>query len=127
MVLIAWLAGLHLSLAAPYATPEEQITTFLWGASGSAGEKAELIYNVVEDSYNTRITFTHDKKFAGSDGMHGVWSIDGGKLILTTLDTKDGFTIKLDPATLNNGQIKGLVTSKGKWHGRHIILKASQK
>jgi hypothetical protein len=116
-----------MSLAAPYATPEEQVTTFLWGASGSNGEKTELIYNVVEDSYNTHITFTHDQKFSGSDGMHGIWSFQDGKLTLTTLDNKDGFTIKFDPATLNNGQMKGVVTSKGKWRGRHIILKALPK
>ena len=121
------LAGLHISLAAPYATPEEQVMTFLWGAAGGAGEKTELIYNVVEDAYNTRITFTHDKKFSGSDGMHGIWAFQDGKLTLTTLDTKDGFTIKFDPATLSNGQMRGLVTSKGKWHGRHIVLKVLPK
>jgi hypothetical protein len=121
------LASLNHSIAAPIVTPEDKIRTFLWSASGSTEEKTELIYNVVEDAYNTRITFTNDKKFNGSDGMRGVWSFEGGKLILTALDTKDGFTIKFDPSTLNNEQLKGIVTSKGKWHGRHIILKASPK
>lgn len=125
-MLAVLLAGLPISAAAFPATPEEQVTTFLWGAPGSTEEK-ELIYNVVEDSYNTRITFTHDKKFNGSDGMHGIWSFEGGKLVLTALDTKDGFTIKFDPSTLTNEQLKGIVTSKGRWHGRHIVLKASPK
>jgi hypothetical protein len=120
-LLVVLLAGLHLSLAGA-ATPEEQLTTFLFG---SAEEKPELIYNVVEDAYNTRITFTRDNKFNGTDGMHGIWSFEGGKLILTALDTKDGFTIKFDPSTLHNEQLKGIVTSKGRWHGRHIILKGA--
>ena len=38
-----------------------------------------------------------------------------GKLVLTTLDAgKDGFTIEFDPRTLNNEQLKGVVTSKGR-------------
>jgi hypothetical protein len=126
-LLLIMAAGFHLSLAAPLATPEDQVTNFLWSAPGSTAEKTELIYNVVEDAYNTRITFTRDKKFNASDGMHGMWNFEGGKLLLTTLDTKDGFTIKFDPATLNNGPLRGVVTSKGKWHGRHIVLKTSPK
>ncbi|MEO6754626.1 MAG: hypothetical protein ABIP85_22850, partial [Chthoniobacteraceae bacterium] len=126
-LLAVLLGGFHLSFAAPKTTPEEQILTFLWSASESTEEKAELIYNVVEDAYNTRITFTQDKKFSGSDGMRGIWSFEGGKLIMTALDTKDGFTIKFDPSMLNKEQLKGIVTSKGKWHGRHILLKTSPK
>ena len=101
--------------------------TFLWSVSGSTEETTELIYNVVEDAYNTRITFKRDKTFKGSDGMGGLWSFEGGKLILTALDAKDGFTIKFDPPTSSTQQLKGIVTSKGRWHGRHIILKASPK
>ena len=121
------LAGLPISLAAPKATPEEQTVTFLWSASGSTAETTELIYNVVEDAYNTRITFKRDKTFKGSDGMGGLWSFEGGKLVLTALDAKDGFTIKFDPPTSNSQQLTGIVTSKGRWHGRHIVLKASPK
>lgn len=121
------LAGLNISLAAPKPTPEEQIVTFLWSVPGSTEDATELIYNVVEDAYNTQMTFKRDKTFKGSDGMGGLWSFAGGKLILTALDAKDGFTIRFDPPTSNAQQLKGIVTSKGRWHGRHIILKASPK
>ena len=101
--------------------------TFLWHGASTNQDAPELIYNVVEDAYNTRITFKRDKTFKGSDGMGGLWSIEGGKLILTALDAKDGFTIKFDPSTMNNEHLKGIVTSKGRWHGRHIILKPTPK
>ena len=128
-LLAVLLAGWQISLATPAGagTAEDQIMAFLWNSPGSSDEKAELVYNVVEDAYNTRITFNRDKTFKASDGMGGLWSLEGGKLLLTTLDIKDGFTIKFDYSKLSNDQLKGIVTTKGKWHGRHVVLKRVPK
>jgi hypothetical protein len=121
-LIAALLAATRIAGAEPMATPEQRIMAFLWSASASTEERAELIYYDVKDNYNTRITFTRDKAFTRSDGMHGMWNFEGGKLILTGLDSKDGFTIIFDPATLSETQLSGRIP-KGKWRGHKVILK----
>jgi hypothetical protein len=116
------LGGAQLALAIPAGTPEQTFKAFLWSASGSTEEKSELIYHDVKDNYTSRITFTRAKEFRRSDGVHGTWHIEGGKLILTGLDTKDGFTIIFDLPKSNETEIVGRIP-KGKWRGHKVILK----
>jgi hypothetical protein len=123
--IVTLLAAMRIAGAAPAETPEEKITKFLWSASGSTEQKTELIYHDVKDNYNTRITFTRDKNFRRSDGVNGTWQFEGGKLVLTGLDTKDGFTIVFDASTLNEGQLSGHIP-KGKWRGHKVLLKLSK-
>ena len=122
----ASLAAVHIAIAEPFPTPEQKMQTFLWSASGSSEEKTELIYHDVKDNYNTRITFTRNKEFRRSDGVRGMWHFDAGKLVLTGLDTKDGFTVIFDPSTLNGDQLAGRIP-KGKWKGHRVLLKRPVK
>jgi hypothetical protein len=107
-------------VAAPADSPEVKVTTFLWSSLKSTEAKTELIYHDVKDNYTTRLTFTRDKEFTRSDGIHGAWHITDGKLILTGLDTKDGFTIIFDSPSAGKSELTGRIP-KGKWKG-HIVL-----
>ena len=112
-----------MAVAAQSDTAEQKITTFLWSAARSPEEKTELTYHDVQDNYKTQITFTRDKEFRRSDGTHGTWHFEEGKLVLTGADTKDGFTVIFDSSNLSERQLSGRIPG-GKWKGHEVLLRA---
>src|SRR5881394_1735799 len=118
-VLAILLAVTRIASAEPAATPEPKVTAFILGTPGSGTDKTELFYTFVKDNFTTKITFTPDKEFKRSDGIHGSWIFEGGKLVLTVLDS-EGFTIVFDPATLKDNILTGQIT-KGKRRGKAIL------
>ena len=116
----------QVAMALPADKPEQKITAFLWSAPGSTAEKTELIYHDVKDNFTTKIAFTREKEFSRPDGTHGIWRFDEGKLVLTGLDTKDGFTIIFDDSTLGESRLSGHIPN-GKWRGHRVILTIAPK
>ena len=112
------LAVIQIAGAAPEDQPETKFTTFLWSAPKSTEEKTELIYHDVNDSFNTRITFTREKEFRRADGVGGTWQSEGGKLVLKG----DGFTIIFEPPTSGDSLLTGRIPA-GRWKGHTVLLK----
>jgi hypothetical protein len=117
----ALLTALQFAFAAPSDVKGNAIIDFLCGAGDGSQPKKELVYNDVKDRYLTRITFTRNNHFRRSDGMHGTWILENGKLILTVLGSSDG-TIVFDVSEIKQAQIRGRFP-KGKFRAHIVNLK----